>query len=95
MILSFLDKEIEKVFHQEFSNKLPIDIQKRALNKLIYIDNTLSVNDLRCPPSNHLEKLSGNPQGRWNIRINNQWRICFTPINGGSDYIDVEITDYH
>lgn len=95
MILSFLDKETEKVFHQVFSNKLPVDIQTRAFYKLVIIDNAISISDLKSPPSNHLEKLSGDSKGRWSIRINNQWRICFIPIDGGSDYIDVQIVDYH
>ena len=95
MILSFADKETETVYHQEFSTKLPVDIQRRAFDKLVRLDNTVSLNDLRCPPSNRLEKLSGDPNGRWCIRINNQWRICFLPIDGGSDYIEVEIVDYH
>lgn len=95
MILSFADKETEKVFRQEFSAKLPVDIQKRAFNKLVLMDNALSINDLRCPPSNHLEKLSGDSQERWSIRINNQWRIRFIPTNDGSDYLEVEIVDYH
>ena len=95
MILNFKDKETEKVFHQEFSTKLPADIQKRALIKLIRMDNAVSINDLCSPPSNRLEKLSGDNQGRWSIRINKQWRICFVPIDDGTDYIDVEIVDYH
>ena len=95
MILSFLDKETEKVFHQEFSIKLPIDIQKTAVKKLMYIDNAQSLNDLRKPASNHLEKLLGKYAGKWSIRINDQWRVCFVPINGGADYIDVKIVDYH
>ena len=95
MILSFSDKETEKIFHQEFSTKLPIDIQRRAFYILVRIDNVLSINDLRTPSSNHLEKLIGDSKGRWSIRINDQWRICFVPVNGGADYIDVEIVDYH
>ena len=95
MILSFADKETEKVFHQEFSTKLPVDIQKSAVKRLMYIDNASDLNDLRKPASNHLEKLVGKNVGKWSIRINNQWRICFAPINGGSDYIEVEIVDYH
>ena len=95
MILSFSNKETEKVFHQEFSTKLPVDIQKTAVKKLMYIDNAACLNDLREPASNHLEKLVGKHAGRWSIRINNQWRVCFIPINGGKDYIDVEIVDYH
>ena len=69
MILSFLDKETEKVFHQELSTKLPVDVQRRAFYKLVCIDNALSINDLRCPPSNHLEKLMGDSKGWWSIRI--------------------------
>ena len=95
MILSFLDKETEKIFHQEFSKRLPESIQKIALRKLIMIDNALTMNDLRIPPSNHLEKLLGQYEGRWSIRINNQWRICFVPVNGGADYLSVGIIDYH
>lgn len=95
MILSFSDKETEKVFNQEFSIKLPVDIQKTALKKLMYVDNAKSLNDLRKPASNHLEKLSGKLAGKWSIRINNQWRVCFIPVNSGADYIDVEIVDYH
>ena len=95
MILSFLDKETEKVFHQEFSSKLPVDVQRRAFNKLVHIDNVLSISDLRCPPSNHLEKLIGDSKGWWSIRVNGQWRIRFVPIDNGANYIDVEIVDYH
>ena len=61
----------------------------------MYIDNAQSLNDLRKPASNHLEKLLGKYAGKWSIRINDQWRVCFVPINGGTDYIDVEIVDYH
>ena len=95
MIVNFKDKETEKVFHQDFSNKLPVNIQKTALRRLMYIDKATCLGDLRSPPSNRLEKLLGKDVGRWSIRINNQWRVCFTPINGGTDYIDVEIIDYH
>lgn len=56
MIISFLDKETEKIYNQLFSKKLPVDIQKVALRKLIMIDNANSIKDLSSPPSNHLEK---------------------------------------
>ena len=59
------------------------------------IDNALSLSDLKVPPSNRLEKLSGESKNRWSIRVNNQWRICFIPINNGAVYIDVGIIDYH
>ena len=59
------------------------------------IDAAASLMDLKSPPGNHLEALVGNRKGQWSIRINNQWRIIFTPINGGADYEDVSIVDYH
>ena len=95
MIISFADKETEKVFNQVFSTKLPVDIQKICLRKLIMIDSANTINDLRTPPSNHLEKMAGDLNGKWSIRINDQWRICFVPIDGGANYIEVEIVDYH
>lgn len=78
MILSFADKETEKIFEQKFSKKLPQSIQRIALRKLIMIDNAENINDLRIPPANHLEQLSGDREGQYSIRINNQFRICFT-----------------
>lgn len=94
MILSFADKETEKVFEQKFSKKLPQSIQRIALRKLIIIDNAENINDLRVPPANHLEQLSGDREGQYSIRINNQFRICFT-VQGQNNIKDVEIVDYH
>lgn len=85
MIKSFADKETEKVYRQVFSKKLPHDIQRVALRKLIMIDNAANIEDLRVPPANRLERLEGDRKG--------QYRICFTENN--NDYYDVEITDYH
>ncbi|MBR5337746.1 MAG: type II toxin-antitoxin system RelE/ParE family toxin [Lachnospiraceae bacterium] len=93
MISSFADKETEKVYNAVFSKKLPHEIQQIALRKLILINNAESVEDLRVPPGNRLEKLSGDREGQYSIRINDQFRICFS--FDGSDFIDVEITDYH
>ena len=95
MIRGFKDKETEKVFAQEFSKKLPQSIQKTALRKLMMIDAAEKLSDLQVPPANHLEALSGNRVGQWSIRINDQWRIVFTPSNCGRNYDDVEIVDYH
>ena len=95
MILGFADKETEKIFNYEFSKKLPIDIQRPALLKLIRLNNVSSIKDLVEPPSNHPEPLSGQRSGQWSIRINRQWRITFTPIDGGANYINVKIEDYH
>ena len=94
MILSFADKETEKVFEQKFSKKLPQSIQWIALRKLIMIDNAENINDLRIPPANHLEQLSGDREGQYSIRINSQFRICFT-VQGQNNIKDVEIVDYH
>jgi len=93
MIKSFKDKETEKVFNRNYSKKLPETIQQRALRKLRMIDAAADINDLRVPPGNRLEALSGNREGQHSIRINNQWRICFTWSLG--DAYDVEIVDYH
>ena len=93
MIKSFADKETEKVFHQIFSKKLPHDIQRIALRKLIMIDNAEGLEDLKIPPANHLELLLGDRKGQYSIRVNNQFRICFK-IDGNNFY-EVEIVDYH
>lgn len=94
MILSFADKETEKVFEQKFSKKLPQSIQRIALRKLIMIDDAENINDLRIPPANYLEQLSGDREGQYSIRINSQFRICFT-VQGQNNIKDVEIVDYH
>ena len=93
MIQSFADKETELIYNQEFSRRLPQAIQKVALRKLMMINNAKSLNDLRIPPNNRLESLHGDREGQYSIRINNQWRICFT-MNEGQFY-NVEIVDYH
>ena len=93
VIKTFVDKETEKVYHQTFSKKLPQSIQKVALRKLIMIDNAGCLEDLRIPPANRLEALSGNRSGQFSIRINEQYRICF--VFEGNDFYDVEIVDYH
>jgi toxin HigB-1 len=93
MIKSFACKETEKIWLGKYSRKLPNDIQERALRKLRQLDASLSFDDLRIPPSNHLEALSGNRMGQYSIRINQQWRLCFRWENGTA--FDVEIVDYH
>ena len=80
MIESFKDKETQKVWNQIYSKKLPKEIQKTALRKLIIIHKSKDLNDLRSPPGNRLEQLSGDREGQYSIRINNQWRICFIGI---------------
>jgi proteic killer suppression protein len=93
MIKSFKDKETEKVYNREGSNRLPRDMQQVALRKLRMLNNVKSLNDLKVPPANRLEKMKGNREGQMSIRINDQWRICFRWQSG--DAHEVEITDYH
>ena len=93
MIISFRDKETEKLYSRERSAKLPGDIQQIALRKLRMINNAQNIHDLRIPPSNRLEKLGGDRKGQYSIRINDQWRICFE-WKDNSAY-NVEIKDYH
>lgn len=93
MIKTFKYKETEQIYNQQFSKKLPAAIQKIALRKLIMMDNAENIQDLKVPPSNHLEKLSGDRAGQYSIRINDQYRICFTVDN--NHIHNVEIVDYH
>jgi len=93
VIKTFKDHETLKIYQRQRSRKLPSDIQQAALRKLRMINNAVSINDLRVPPANRLEKLSGDREGQWSIRINDQWRVCFQWE--GSDAYDVEIADYH
>ena len=93
MIKSFKCKETEKIWNEQFSKKLPQDIQKRALKKLMMLNAASVLEDLRVPPSNHLEMLNNDRQGQHSIRINDQYRICFRWLDNQS--FDVEIVDYH
>ncbi|NCP87069.1 MAG: plasmid maintenance system killer [Anaerolineae bacterium CG_4_9_14_3_um_filter_57_17] len=93
MIKTFKGDETQKIYQRQRSRNLPSDIQQIALRKLRMINNSASIIDLRVPPANHLEKLSGNRADQWSIRINDQWRVCFRWE--GSDAYDVEIADYH
>jgi len=93
MIRTFKCKETEKLFYGKFSAKLPQTIQRTAAIKLKMLHAASLLETLRVPPSNHLESLSGDRKGRYSIRINKQWRICF--IWQDSDVFDVEIVDYH
>jgi toxin HigB-1 len=102
MIKTFGCRETEKIFSGRFSRKLPTDIQRIALRKLTQIHGAATLDFLRLPPANFLEKLSGDRDGhsgrsgridKASIRINDQWRICFRWQDG--DAYDVEIVDYH
>lgn len=93
MIKSFCCKETEKIFNREYSLKLPSLIQRTAMRKLWMLNAACSLNDLRIPPANCLEKLRGNRKGQYSMRVNDQWRICFKWRE--QDAYDVEIIDYH
>jgi proteic killer suppression protein len=93
MIVSFKDKETEKIWNGIVSKKLPREIQDTARRKLRMINNSIDVNDLKIPPANRLEKLKGNLKEYNSIRINNQWRIIFKWDTGNA--LEVEIVDYH
>jgi toxin HigB-1 len=93
MIRSFGSPETERVFSLQRSRRLPGDIQQVAVRKLKMLNNARTLQDLRSPPANRLEKLSGDRSGQYSIRINNQWRVCFQWRDG--DAYEVEIVDYH
>jgi len=93
VIGSFKYKETEKIWNQNYSKRLPYDIQRIGYRKLIILHRSKDLNDLRIPPGNKLQQLSGNRKGQYSIRINDQWRICFYWKDGIAT--EVEITDYH
>ena len=93
MIRSFADAETEKVWNGDRSRRLPGDMQAVALRKLRMVAAARQLLDLRIPPNNRLEKLSGARRGRWSIRINQQWRVCFDWRENNAE--NVEILDYH
>ena len=93
MIKTFADKETEKLFRREFSRRLPESIHRVAWKKLVTLDAAERLEDLRVPPGNRLERLSGDREDQYSIRINDQWRVCFRWREGNA--YDVEIADYH
>ena len=93
MIQGFADRDTERVWHREHVKKFGTDLQRVANRKLLMLDASENINDLRVPPGNRLEQLSGDRTGQHSIRINDQWRICFTWTSAGPS--DVQITDYH
>ena len=92
MIRSFADKDTQRLFQDERVRRYQ-SFERQARRKLLLLDAASSLDDLRVPPGNHLEALSGDRAGQHSIRINKQWRICFRWE--GVDACDVEIVDYH
>ena len=93
MIVSFRSKETERIWNLESVKRIPLEVQKIGLRKLTMLNKSMSINDLRSPPANRLERLKGNREGQYSIRINDQWRICFEFDSGNA--FGVEIVDYH
>ena len=93
MIRQFRDKETERLFERKAVKGIPPPVRRSALRKLLLLDAAESIHDLRVPPGNRLEKLHGDREGQYSIRINDQWRVCFRWDAG--DAYDVEIADYH
>ena len=93
MILSFGYKETQKIWEGERAWKLPVEIQEISRRKLRMLNSSTSLLDLKIPPSNRLERLSGNLKDYYSIRINDKWRIIFKWINNNA--LEVEIVDYH
>jgi toxin HigB-1 len=92
MIKSFASKDTEELFSLGHVRRWA-HIERAALRKLVQLDLARNLSDLRVPPGNRLEALSGNRKGQWSIRINDQFRICFRWPTDGPE--DVEIVDYH
>jgi proteic killer suppression protein len=93
VIRSFRDAETRKVFDRQRSRRLPLDVQRRAYRKLLLLDAAESLDDLKVPPGNRLERLRRDRAREHSIRINDQWRVCFKWKDG--DAHEVEVCDYH
>lgn len=93
MIRSFACKETERVFNQLRSKRFGADVHRPIQRKLAMLDAATSIDDLRSPPGNRLEGLRGDRAGQWSIRVNDQFRVCFTWT--GRDAENVEVVDYH
>ena len=81
------------MFGREPVRRFPANLQRVMLRKLVALDAADALDDLRVPPGNRLEKLKGSRSGQYSIRVNEQWRVCFSWKDG--DAHDVEIVDYH
>jgi proteic killer suppression protein len=93
VIQTFADRETERFYTAGRSRRLPTEIRKRAAMRLLQLNAATRIEDLRLPPSNRLEQLHGDRAGQWSMRVNDQWRVCFSFRNG--DAFDVGIMDYH
>ncbi len=93
MIKSFADRRTQELYLTGKAKRVPLDLARRAARKLEYVDLAARLDDLKVPPGNRLEALTGDRGGQHSIRVNDQWRICFQFVEG--DAYDVEFCDYH
>ena len=93
MIRSFRDKDTESIWQRRYVKRLSPELSRLTYNKLVLINAAESINDLRVPPGNRLEKLSGNRAGQYSVRVNDRWRICFIWSTAGAG--NVEVVDCH
>ena len=93
MIKSFGNEAALSAWERRFRKGVPNDVMKVAHRKLTQLNSAVDLNDLRIPPGNRLEALSGDRAGQHSIRVNDQWRLCFHWVGGQA--FDVELVDYH
>jgi proteic killer suppression protein len=93
VIQSFADEQTKKVWEREHVRRFGPELQRAAQKKLRLLNAADVISDLRIPPGNRLEKLSGDRDGQHSIRINDQYRICFVWTGAGP--AEVQIVDYH
>ncbi|MEW6764193.1 MAG: type II toxin-antitoxin system RelE/ParE family toxin [Pseudomonadota bacterium] len=93
MIKTFASKDTAVLFAGKRIARLGTDVQRSAMRKLAVLNRVVDVEELRIPPGNRLEKLSGDREGQWSMRVNAQWRVCFIWRDG--DAWEVELVDYH
>jgi proteic killer suppression protein len=93
VIRSFRGKDAEAIWRRRYVKRLSPELAKLTYNKLVLINAAENINDLRVPPGNRLEKLAGDRAGQHSVRVNDQWRLCFTWSAGGAS--NVELVDYH
>lgn len=93
MIRSFADRDTARLFAGGMARKFPGTLQRRMLRKLLVLNAATRLDELRAVPGNRLEKLKGERAGKYSIRVNDQWRLCFRWV--GADALEVEIVDYH
>jgi toxin HigB-1 len=93
VLRSFRDKDTQAVWRRSYVKRFSPELSRLAYNKLALINAAESINDLRAPPGNRLEKLAGASAGQYSVRVNDQWRILFTWTARGAG--NIELVDSH